>query len=103
METSTLIESFKIAPALAALVVVVYLFIKAQQWMIKHNEQVGKERIGIFSETIKAMHADHLEARELSREAMVRVSIAETQLSGTMARVESALVQCAEAHRRHNP
>lgn len=98
----TLLESFKIAPALVALVVVVYLFIKAQQWMIKHQEQVAKERTALFAETMTSQHKEHIEAR--AREIIIadKSITANLELAKVMARVEIVLIQCSESLRRHS-
>lgn len=100
----TIVESFKLAPALVALVAVVYLFIQAQQWMIKNNEIIAKERAEIFSSAIrelsshfagqaKTMHDEHMEARRRNHEYMDKAAVANMSLAKSMADLHAEIIQ----------
>lgn len=65
------------APSLVVLVVVVYFFLGAQK---NQRESAVNERKELVDQ-LRSFHADHLEARKESREALNRVSDAIHQIS----------------------
>lgn len=98
----TIVESFKLAPALVALVAVVYLFIQAQQWMIKNNEIIAKERAEIFSSAIrelsghfagqaKTMHEEHMEARNRGHEASEKMALSNMEVAKAIAEFKNEI------------
>src|ERR1700689_1421774 len=98
----TIVESFKLAPAAVALVVVVYLFIQAQQWMIKNHEIVAKERAEIFATAIrelsvnfsgqqKAMHEEHIDARKRNYEQSERLMISSMEVAKALAELRATI------------
>lgn len=90
-----IIESFKISPALAALVLVVYIFIRSNQWSQIHAATVSKERADAFIETIKEMHSENIAARNRSHDMADRQVVASIELAKVMGQVTIALDKCA--------
>lgn len=94
----TWIENLKLAPALAALVMVVYLFIRAQQWMIKHSEEVAKDRAELYTKSMRDITAEHISEREKSRQVIDRVVVSNTELCITLAKLDGTVRELKDRH-----
>jgi hypothetical protein len=92
-----LLKSFEHAPSLAAIVVVIYLFLKFFKWlMVSHATRTSE-----FIETLNQVHTDNLDARKLSREVIESNTRETTKVNESLHRTNESVEEMTKVFREY--